>query len=88
MARLCAFSLIEEGSCPHCLTQRHLSPAPGCRSTFGVATEDGVAWEPAPGPWFEARERLVCRWGCVIDPGDAARADGLGHFLCADCGTD
>lgn len=47
---------------------------------------------PAPpprrlGPWFSARYESECDCGEPIRPGDDARSDGDGGWLCADCGA-
>ncbi len=41
------------------------------------------------GPWFTASYASECA-GCFggIEPGDRARADGHGEYLCLDCGED
>lgn len=76
----CTFSLMPAGICPHCATQPHAATVPPPQAE--------PQWVPQPGPWVNAVARQVCQQGCVINPGEAYRADGLGGFLCAGCGAD
>lgn len=88
----CVLSGLPRAVCAHCQTTRHLEAparqqaAPALSGAGSLSAEP--EWQPAPGPWFTSHDRQVCRWGCVIEPGDAARADGLGYYLCSDCGQE
>ena len=64
--------LLEAGSCADCY------PRPGAASPP----------RPEYGPWFEAGYYSSCS-GCesVIKPGDMARHDGYGSYLCSGCGN-
>jgi hypothetical protein len=43
--------------------------------------------KPERGPWFSARfEGWCCECGQPVDPGDQIRADGMGGYLCHECG--
>lgn len=70
--------------------ERHgVSNCAYCRPTTASVQRDALT-RPLRGPWFIARFSGPCS-GCdskEIQPGDEARADGEGGYLCTDCGHD
>lgn len=68
----CEFSELPKASCSHCTGR-------------GEEVPDEAM--PERGPWFSARfEGWCCNCGQPVDPGDQIRADGLGGYLCHECG--
>ena len=68
----CEFSELPKASCSHCT---------------GRGEEIPDEAMPERGPWFPARfEGWCCNCGQPIEPGDQIRADGLGGYLCHECG--
>lgn len=65
----------------------HDLPPGACSTCTGRGEEIPAEAKPEYAPWFAARFEGWCsECGQPIDAGDQIRADGLGGYLCHECG--